>query len=79
MCDVFICSDSGVGLCEDDRRLLEGLGMARGGEVEEEVEEEVNDANNNVKMEEDRNGAKDSMEKPSGCAGKIQNVEEEQI
>ena len=26
MCDVFICSDSGVGLCEDDRKLLEGLG-----------------------------------------------------
>ena len=26
MCDVFICSDSGVGLCEDDRILLESLG-----------------------------------------------------
>ena len=29
MCDVFICSDSGVGLCEDDRRILEGLGADR--------------------------------------------------
>ena len=28
MCDVFICSDSGVGLCDDDRRLLEGLGKS---------------------------------------------------
>jgi hypothetical protein len=27
MCDVFICSDSGVGLCEADRVLLEGLGQ----------------------------------------------------
>ena len=26
MCDEFICSDSGVGLCEDDRILLESLG-----------------------------------------------------
>ena len=29
MCDVFICSDSGVGLCEDDRKILEGLGADR--------------------------------------------------
>ena len=26
MCDEFICADSGVGLCEDDRILLEMLG-----------------------------------------------------
>ena len=26
MCDVFVCSDSGVGLWEEDRRLLEELG-----------------------------------------------------
>ena len=29
MCDEFICSDSGVGLCEDDRKLLESLGSSR--------------------------------------------------
>ena len=26
MCDEFVCSDSGVGLCEADRKLLEKLG-----------------------------------------------------
>ena len=26
MCDEFVCSDSGVGLCEADRKLLERLG-----------------------------------------------------
>ena len=29
MCDEFICSDSGVGLCEDDRKLLESLGSRK--------------------------------------------------
>ena len=29
MCDEFICSDAGVELCDDDRKLLEGLGKQR--------------------------------------------------
>ena len=45
MCDVFICSDSGVGLCEDDRKLLEELGQRKsslnrcdsGGEISSDI------------------------------------------
>ena len=29
LCDEFVCSDSGVGLCEDDRKLLENLGIKK--------------------------------------------------
>ena len=61
MCDEFICSDSGVGLCDDDRKLLESLGSKKirtsdqpnAGEAQE-----VTDNNNNAE-ETNRNIDKD--------------------
>ena len=67
MCDEFICSDSGVGLCEDDRKLLENLGSkklrksdkpgagpANSGSGVSDGSENVTDNNNNEE-ETDRN------------------------
>ena len=45
MCDVFLCSDEGVGLCDDDKMLLESLGR--------------NDNNNNDDIVVDRNNNTD--------------------
>ena len=57
MCDVFVCSDSGVGLCEDDRKLLENLGaksprksgesLKKSDEVDGDTIDKTTDNNNN--------------------------------
>lgn len=61
MCDEFVCSDSGVGLCEDDRKLLENLGAKKPRSVVESAkksDEDVSDKttdNNNNEAETNRN------------------------
>ena len=61
MCDEFVCSDSGVGLCEDDRKLLENLVAKKPRSVVESAkksDEDVSDKttdNNNNEAETDRN------------------------
>ena len=49
MCDEFICSDSGVGLCDDDRKLLESLGSKKIRKSDKPSDQplEVTDNNNN--------------------------------
>ena len=54
MCDEFVCSDSGVGLCEDDRKLLENLGVKKprnavesAKKSDEDVSDKLTDNNNN--------------------------------
>ena len=64
MCDEFICSDSGVGLCDDDRKLLESLGSKKSRQSDKpsdqalEVTDNNNNNNNNVE-ETNRNIGKD--------------------
>ena len=62
MCDEFICSDSGVGLCDDDRKLLESLGSKKSRQSDkpsdQPLEETDNNNNNNVE-ETNRNIDKD--------------------
>ena len=61
MCDEFICSDSGVGLCEDDRKLLESLGsktIRKSDKSSAGEAQEVMDNNNNAE-ETNRNIDKD--------------------
>ena len=57
MCDEFVCSDSGVGLCEDDRKLLENLGVKKprnsdsdesARKTDEDVTDKITDNNNNA-------------------------------
>ena len=64
MCDIFICSDDGVGLCDADRTILQNLGRpdpdGDGGVVETEKKEAErgtgsdtpaqNDLNNNSSL-----------------------------
>ena len=62
MCDEFICSDSGVGLCDDDRKLLESLGSKKSRQSDKPSDQapEVTDNNNNNNVEEtNRNIDKD--------------------
>ena len=57
MCDEFVCSDSGVGLCDDDRKLLENLGFRKQKPCEKidndkkVNEDSVTDNNNNGDVE----------------------------
>ena len=59
MCDEIICSEAGIGLCEDDRILLEKLGEGRNKaetdkrKKEEENNNEVAETNRNVEEGED--------------------------
>ena len=57
MCDEFICSDSGVGLCDDDRKLLESLGSKRIRKSDKPSDQalEVTDNNNNNNNVEETN------------------------
>ena len=43
MCDVFLCSDEGVGLCDDDKMLLENLGRNEGNNNNDENMVDQND------------------------------------
>ena len=62
MCDEFICSDSGVGLCDDDRKLLESLGSKKSRQSDkpsDQAPEETDNNNNNNVEETNRNIDKD--------------------
>ena len=58
MCDEFVCSDSGVGLCEADRKLLERLG-SRNPRTKGDGEHGGDTDNNNNQEETNRNFDKD--------------------
>ena len=54
MCDVFLCSDEGVGLCDDDKMLLENLGRNEGNNNNDENMVDQNDG-----QEKEKEGKKD--------------------
>ena len=62
MCDEFVCSDSGVGLCEADRKLLERLGSRNPrtkGDTKGDGDHGGDTDNNNNEEEANRNFDKD--------------------
>ena len=62
MCDVFLCSDEGVGLCDDDKVLLESLGRTNNNNNDDNVVDR-----NNAEEGGERDKAKKKENKGEKC------------
>ena len=77
MCDEFVCSDSGVGLCEDDRKLLENLGVKKTkkcDQIDAKTSDNNNDIDNNNNQEEANRNLNNSDKGISAAAHLIKSI-----